>query len=83
MTPAAPQVPRAVALLAVIGLAIVGNRYSPGILQAVLALVVLYVALTHSDRVLGLVGQGPSSLARAFHPEPDHSGPGWTPTKGK
>jgi hypothetical protein len=79
MTPAAPHVPRVVALLAVVGLAIAANRFWPGTLQAVIALVVLYVALTHSSELLGLVGMAPAGLASAFHNDPAHAGGGRKP----
>jgi len=62
------QMPRILVLVAVAGLALAANRYAPGVLQAVLALVVLYVLLTHVAPAVGLVNQAPAFLGRGFAP---------------
>ena len=63
-----PHVPRIIQLLAAIGLLVWVNREAPRILPAMLALVVLYVALTNVERAEELVGMAEDSLARLIHP---------------
>jgi hypothetical protein len=43
--------PRIVTILLLVGGLAAGNRYAPGVIQAVLALTVLYLAVTHADKL--------------------------------
>lgn len=63
-----PQVPRIVSLIAALALLAWVNREAPRILPAVLALVVLYAALTNLERAEALLGGGQAALGRLIHP---------------
>lgn len=63
-----PHVPRVVQLLSAVALLVWVNREAPRILPAILALVVLYVALTNVQRAEELVGIAETGLARLIHP---------------
>jgi hypothetical protein len=54
-----------VALLMLAGLAL-ANRYAPGVLQAILVIVVLYLIVTHGDRVNASITRASAGLAHAF-----------------
>jgi len=62
--PAAPelQVPLAIKFVIAIAIVAAANRVSPGIIQAVLLLVVLYLASTHADEVASLARDASNSL---------------------
>ena len=62
------HVPRVVALLASLALLVWVNHSAPRILPAVLALVVLYAALTNLERAQALIESGPAALGRLIHP---------------
>lgn len=58
--------PRAVTFLLLLGGLALVNRYAPGILQATLVIVVLYLVVTHGDQVSQAINRGSGDLARAF-----------------
>jgi hypothetical protein len=63
-----PQVPRILVLLSTLAVLVYVNRTAPRILPAVLALLVLYAALTNLPRAQALLGGFDDALARVIHP---------------
>lgn len=62
--------PRIVTLVALIAALAAANRYTPGLVQMVLALTVLYLAATHSARLGSVFAARSSDLAHAFRTSP-------------
>jgi hypothetical protein len=62
------HVPRVLILLAVVGVGYGMNELAPGVLQAVLLLLIAYVVLTNADRAKGLINSVPRGLGRAYRP---------------
>lgn len=58
--------PRIVTALLMLGGLALANRYAPGILQAILAIVVLYLIVTHGDQVNASITRASGNLAHAF-----------------
>lgn len=58
--------PRIVTVLLMLGGLALANRYAPGILQAILAIVVLYLIVTHGDRINASITAASGSLAHAY-----------------
>jgi hypothetical protein len=77
----AAHVPRIVALLASLALLVWVNREAPRILPAILALVVLYAALTNVERAQALIGSAEESLAKLIHPSTPATSGGGAPRK--
>lgn len=53
-----------------IGALAASNRYTPGLVQAVLVLTVIYLAVTHADKVGAAFGNASAGLARGFGTTP-------------
>ena len=58
--------PRAVTFLLLLGGLALANRYAPGILQAMLAIVVLYLVVTHAGQVNQAITNASAALAGAY-----------------
>jgi hypothetical protein len=65
--------PRIVTILLLVGGIAAGNRYAPGVLQAVLVLTVLYLAVTHADKLGAAFTNASAGLARGFGVTPPSS----------
>lgn len=62
------RVPLAVGLLVAIGLVLAVGRFAPDLLQAVMAILVLYLAVTNAHRAAGLFEAAPAALEALFRP---------------
>jgi hypothetical protein len=58
--------PRIVTFLLVLAGLAIANRYAPGVPQAILAIVVLYLIVTHGDQVNRAITGASASLAHAY-----------------
>lgn len=58
--------PRIVTLLLLLAGLVMTNRLAPGVLQAILAIVVLYLIVTHGDQVNRVINRASGDLARSF-----------------
>lgn len=58
--------PRIVVVILVVGMLAAANRVTPGLVQAVLLLVLLYLVVTHSEKVGAALTGASWSFARAF-----------------
>lgn len=66
--------PRIVTLILLIAGLAAANRYTPGLVQAVLALTVLYLAVTHGDKLGAAFTNASGGLARSFGTKPPAKG---------
>lgn len=65
--------PRVVTFLLLIAGLAAANRYTPGLVQAVLGLTVIYLAATHADKLGGAFVNASAGLARGFGTTPARS----------
>lgn len=63
-----PRVPLAVGLLVAVGLLLAVARLAPELVEAVLALIVLYLAVTNVGRARELFAAAPAALEAIFRP---------------
>ena len=62
--------PRIVTVLLLVGALAAANRYAPGVVQAILALVALYLAVTHAPKLGAAFTNASAGLARGFGTTP-------------
>jgi hypothetical protein len=62
--------PRIVTILLLVGGLAAANRYAPGVVQAVLLLTLLYLAVTHGDKLGNAFVNASAGLARGFGTTP-------------
>lgn len=62
--------PRIVTLIALVAGLAIANRYTPGLVQAVLLLLVVYLVATHGDTVGRALGNASAGLARGYGVSP-------------
>jgi hypothetical protein len=62
--------PRIVTVISLIAGLVLANRYTPGVVQAVLVLVAIYLVVTHADQVGRVFVNASAGLARDYGATP-------------